>query len=504
VAVNERRFTIVIAGDASGAQRAIGDIDTTTGKLRSSLGKAAAAVGGVYAAKKAFDFLSGSLSDAAAEAQEMEVLAKTMRNNVGATDKQIAGTEKFITSLQNATGVMDDELRPAFGKLLIGGRTVEQSQKDLALALDIAAARGLSVEAVTTAMSKAAQGNVGALGRLGIATKGASGETLSYDQILQEAARTMGGSAAAAADTAAGRAAILKAQYADLKENIGTALIPIMEGLTAVLGKVVGWFNTLSPEMQKAILIIGGLSAALAFLYLNPVVAVIAGIAALAAGLIWAYQNVGWFHDAVDAVARFIMDKLVPAFQAVYGFIAERIIPVVVDLIGWWWKIVETVGGVYIGIVEKFTEIVTFIAGLPSKVAEAGKNIWNGITDGVEAAVRWVLQKLDTLLGPLDEVVGKVASLFGGSAEDAVRRRIVEAGGSVPRRAAGGPVLAGSPYIVGERGPELFVPGASGSIVPNGVGGMTVNVYMPPGSDGDDVVDKIREYERRNGTSWRN
>jgi flagellar hook-basal body complex protein FliE len=46
-------------------------------------------------------------------------------------------------------------------------------------------------------------------------------------------------------------------------------------------------------------------------------------------------------------------------------------------------------------------------------------------------------------------------------------------------RANGGPVTAGSPYIVGERGPELFVPGASGQIVPNGAfGGGGVNISI--------------------------
>jgi hypothetical protein len=44
-------------------------------------------------------------------------------------------------------------------------------------------------------------------------------------------------------------------------------------------------------------------------------------------------------------------------------------------------------------------------------------------------------------------------------------------------RAVGGPVTSGTPYVVGERGPELFVPGASGSIVPNSAlgGGTVVN-----------------------------
>jgi hypothetical protein len=39
----------------------------------------------------------------------------------------------------------------------------------------------------------------------------------------------------------------------------------------------------------------------------------------------------------------------------------------------------------------------------------------------------------------------------------------------------GGPVSMNTPYIVGERGPELFVPNSSGSIVPNNkMGGVTV------------------------------
>jgi hypothetical protein len=45
-------------------------------------------------------------------------------------------------------------------------------------------------------------------------------------------------------------------------------------------------------------------------------------------------------------------------------------------------------------------------------------------------------------------------------------------------KAEGGPVSGGRPYIVGERGPELFMPGSSGSIIPNHAlagGGVTIN-----------------------------
>mgnify|MGYP001160751024 CR=1 FL=1 len=45
-------------------------------------------------------------------------------------------------------------------------------------------------------------------------------------------------------------------------------------------------------------------------------------------------------------------------------------------------------------------------------------------------------------------------------------------------RAIGGPVSVGSPYIVGERGPELFVPSTSGNIIPNGKIGANVQVNV--------------------------
>lgn len=55
----------------------------------------------------------------------------------------------------------------------------------------------------------------------------------------------------------------------------------------------------------------------------------------------------------------------------------------------------------------------------------------------------------------------------------------------LPGKAIGGPVQAGTPYMVGERGPEMFVPSRSGSIVPNNAlgSGMTINVDARGASD---------------------
>jgi hypothetical protein len=64
-------------------------------------------------------------------------------------------------------------------------------------------------------------------------------------------------------------------------------------------------------------------------------------------------------------------------------------------------------------------------------------------------------------------------------------------------RASGGPVSSGSPYIVGERGPELFVPSSSGNIVPNNAlgGGFTiksVNVINQTGSESSGATVQVK------------
>ena len=63
--------------------------------------------------------------------------------------------------------------------------------------------------------------------------------------------------------------------------------------------------------------------------------------------------------------------------------------------------------------------------------------------------------------------------------------------GTVMMAANGGPVGMRQPYIVGERGPELFVPNQSGNIIPNhdlaGVGGGSTNIVVNVDASGSSV-----------------
>jgi phage-related minor tail protein len=58
-------------------------------------------------------------------------------------------------------------------------------------------------------------------------------------------------------------------------------------------------------------------------------------------------------------------------------------------------------------------------------------------------------------------------------------------------RADGGSVSAGTPYIVGERGAELFVPSSNGSIVPNGGMGSTINITVNGAIDAEGTARTI-------------
>jgi hypothetical protein len=85
----------------------------------------------------------------------------------------------------------------------------------------------------------------------------------------------------------------------------------------------------------------------------------------------------------------------------------------------------------------------------------------------------------DFLFDPFSEGLDSMLAGF----IDVIRRMIAEAGSAFilrqlfggselgaalfGKRAAGGPVMGGGSYLVGEKGPEMFVPGSSGMIVPN-------------------------------------
>jgi phage-related minor tail protein len=109
-----------------------------------------------------------------------------------------------------------------------------------------------------------------------------------------------------------------------------------------------------------------------------------------------------------------------------------------------------------------------------------GENL-RGVLKGLEQdIIRIVTRNLVTK--PLGDAIGGLFS--SGSSGNPLSNILSAISGSLAGifRASGGPVYAGSPYIVGERGPELFVPRQSGGIIPNNqmaaAGGVTINMTV--------------------------
>ena len=164
-----RNITIKVLLDEAKARmglKQMGQDADDTGSRWSKMGgavKAGIAVAGAAVVAFLADAAKAAIEDEASQKQ----LALALENTTGATKEQVAATEEWIDGMSRSRGVADDELRPALANLVRATGDVETAQDDLTVAMDIAAAKGLSVEAVSQAMAKAAQGNVGALGRLG-------------------------------------------------------------------------------------------------------------------------------------------------------------------------------------------------------------------------------------------------------------------------------------------------------------------------------------------------
>jgi len=190
--------------------------------------------------------------EAAAQDEAAQIkLAATINATTNATQGQIAEVEKWITKTSIAIGVTDDELRPAFDRLIKSTNNVEEAQKLLNLALDLQAATGKPLETVTNALGKAYDGNTTALGKLGLGLDASTLKTGDFNKIAAELDATWGNFAEDTADSTQKGLDRVKIALDEANESIGTALLPIVQDLTAWL------MEHFVPALQA---VIGGLT----------------------------------------------------------------------------------------------------------------------------------------------------------------------------------------------------------------------------------------------------
>jgi hypothetical protein len=214
-----------------GLDKADKETKTFSNKLDDALQKGAAAflavgaAAGAMAIKIGIDAVKAAVEDEKAQ----KSLAITLKNTTKATDAQVAAVEDYIDKTARASGIADDQLRPSLDRLVRSTQDITKAQKLQTLALDIAAGTGKDLATVTEALGKAYDGNLGALKRIGVPLDENIIKTKDFDAATKALSETFAGQAAAAAETFAGRMARIKIGIDEAKEQLGQALLPLLE-----------------------------------------------------------------------------------------------------------------------------------------------------------------------------------------------------------------------------------------------------------------------------------
>jgi hypothetical protein len=411
---------------------------------------AAAAVGALGAAL--FDAGKGAVEDAAAQ----ELLSKALKNNTAATDAQIKANEDWISQQGKLLGVVDSDLRPAIAKLATQTGSLTKAQEGAALAMDIAAATGKPLSAVTDAMAKAYGGNTKALAKLDPKLKDLIKGGLDAEGAMSVLADTFGGAASTKANTAEGQFQRLKVSLDETKETIGAALLPIIEKVLPFLTQMGNWASENTAVFLTVAGVIGGIAAAIvlvngamtawsaattaftavqaafnAVMAMNPIVLIVVGIGLLVAALVIAYKKFDGFRAVVDSVFKFITSAVSGSIDLIKGYFS-------------------TVLGFY-------------------------KTIFNGI------ASLW-----NNTVGKLSFKVPGWVPGFGGKGFEVP---------NIPMLAEGGIVNSPTVAMIGEAGPEAVIPLSK----MDSMGGNNVTIHVN-GGDPQAVVAALRTYMRQNGS----
>ena len=327
--------------------------------------------------------------------------------------------------------------------------------------------------------------------------------------ILKELATEFGGSGKAAAQTFGGQLKILQETFGDLMEDIGQGLVGVLRPLiewfqygvnhineigAAIYGYLKQPLELLWSIIQTQLLpvfkrlweevllplapFLGGVLIGVLQAQLYIWVAVAEAVSLVGRAVLYlkdrfieAYNFLApIFGPVIQGLVKQFKEELWPALQQLWNTIQTQLMPALRDL----WKQVGPVlgpallvlgaiiGGSVIGALYVLAGVLTVVTKAIQVVVSWTAHMISWFNE----AIKYVHGLADALTG----VIIKVAQLGGFGAA------ISQVTNNVGHRAGGGPVSANTPYVVGENGPEIFVPGNSGSIVPNNkLGGSSTN-----------------------------
>lgn len=269
-----------------------------------------------------------------------------------------------------------------------------------------------------------------------------------------------------------------KFALADVGESVQISLLPFFEMAIDALKSFKGWWDSLDQGTKNWIITLAGIAAVIgpALVVIGTLmssvtkitagvkdlatvwsglgklfglsggwfaVAVIA-IAALVAGLVWAYNNVEWFRNGVNAFFQGVSDVAVEVFNFMGGYIS--------NIFG---GIIQIFQNFFDAGKRIFTGFIDFITGIFTGDWERAwngvVNIFGGIFDGIAAVAK----------APINAMIGLINGFIGGLNNIKIPKWVPGVGGKsfsiskLPYLAQGGHLINGQ-AIVGEAGPELL------------------------------------------------
>ena len=166
--------------------------------------------------------------------------------------------KNFISELEKQFGVLDDQLRPAFQRLLTTTGDVAKSQQLLRTALDLAAASGSDVVSVAGDLSKAYVGQTRSLAKYGIGLTQAELKGMSFEQVQTRINDLFGGQAQISVDTYSGSLDKLTVAAKNAQETIGKGLV---DALSTLGGGGQGGLDNIILKIDTAANAIAGLAS---------------------------------------------------------------------------------------------------------------------------------------------------------------------------------------------------------------------------------------------------
>lgn len=470
---------IISEWNPAGIDKAINDfkkLETTGQKASFAIKKAAVPAGLALAAigAVAFDAVKAFAEDDAAA----QKLATTLTNVTGATDSQVKSVEDFISKTSVAAAVADDELRPALDSLVRGTGDITKAQELMGLALDVSAGTGKDLGAVSDALSKAFNGNFGALKKLDPALATLIEDGASADEVFAAMGETFSGQASTAANTTQGKMKNLGIQMGELKESIGAAVAPLAEKLIPQLLK----FTTWASQNKGLVVAIGATIGVLAgaIIALNAGLAIYNTIQAVTAAInTVAAASFSALWVATGAVIIIGIIAALVALQVKFNIFGKAIDGIKAGFLIWW----DTVKFVFGAIKAGFGELADLGKAIFDGMGRAFKGVINAVISAMEKGLNFAIKGLNTILDGIDKAAGPWVN-FGSIPEV-----------KLPRLAEGGITTGPTIAMIGEKGPEAVIPldrlGSMG-------GGMNITVNVN-GGDPNSVVRALQQYVRLNG-----